>query len=71
MSRGAAVAPPVTAPIPAEYDSPIKDRKRPIPHPLATLTEVGSKRTSHCLMPKSDKERKMKPSMKTAAKAWR
>jgi hypothetical protein len=69
IASGVAVAPPVTAPIPAEYESPISAKKRPMPHPLATLREVGKIRTSHCLIPRSDKNVKMNPSMKTAARA--
>ena len=69
ITSGVAVAPPVIAPMPAEYESPISAKKSPIPHPLAILRDVGSSLTSHCRMPRRDRNRKINPSMKTAAKA--
>ena len=71
ISRGVAVAPPVIAPIPEEYERPTSARKRPIPQPLAIFMLLGSIRTSHCLIPVRARNKKTKPSMKTAARAIR
>lgn len=69
ISTTVAVAPPVMAPIPDEYESPIIDRNRPIPQPLAILMLFGSRRTSHCRIPSKARNIKIHPSMKTAASA--
>lgn len=70
-SRGVAVAPPVMAPMPEEYERPTSARNRPMPQPLAILILLGSNRTSHCRIPVKARNKKTKPSMNTAARAMR
>lgn len=70
MSVGVVDA-PVIRPMPGEYDMPISVRNNPMPTPLATLIEAGMTLTSHCLIPISERKRKIKPSMNTAVRANR
>jgi hypothetical protein len=69
MARGVELQPPVMAPIPAEYDSPISVRKKPMPAPVAVLIVAGISLTSHCRIPVRARKMKMRPSTKTAVKA--
>ena len=70
MSSGAGYD-PVTAPIPAEDESPISARKSPIPQALAILMEAGMILTSHCLIPSKESAMNIQPSVNTAARARR
>lgn len=69
--RGDDLPPPVIAPIPAEYDSPISVRRNPMPTPVAVLSVAGISLTSHCRMPVRARKMKMKPSTKMAVRAVR
>jgi hypothetical protein len=55
--------------MPAEYDSPISVRKRPMPTPVAVLMVEGISLTSHCRMPVKARRMKMSPSRNTAVRA--
>lgn len=58
-----------TSPIPWLFCSPIKARKRPIPAEEETRTGLGTSWASLARKPMAEMKRKIKPSMKMAAKA--